>query len=441
MTAGNPSYHEIAVSSGDAWNVVASGRTIPDHHITRMLAFLGSGAEQDLVHTAYAGGGTGLFDEMRGIVERLVLVGTDGAGRRLRRRRFDATADELIRDVDAIYLLERPSGADTLRFIVLDIRAGDDESPGGYQGVLVCKREDFSRVHRELAMGGSGGALWRGTAIEDSDPILAIAERDYTFAPALLRQLRTEVVDFLRGEVADRLREWDVPAKRGIVLFGDPGNGKTVLTRICAKHALEAGMNVVIIEGRRRSRLSYDRGSMGLGDELRRAAARAPALLLFEDIDLHCEGRTQSQAQPHVLGPDSQQPLAELLDFLDGVEPNHGYVLLASTNHLESLDRALRRPGRIDVEIEIANPNREQRGAALQRMLWAGPRPAPDPGIAAELLGGASFADLAEVVRRYKIAAASAADGEPGRLLEEEAKVFIRERDLSFGVDDAPTTP
>src|SRR5205823_112377 len=122
----------------------------------------------------------------------------------------------------------------------------------------------------------------------------------------------------LEGEVARQLRKWGVPAKRGVVLFGEPGNGKTVLTRICAKHALASGINVVIVEGKRRSVYSYDRSTMGIGDELRRGAAAGPSLLVFEDIDLHCQARQESEA-PASLAWSSREDnaLAEILDFLD----------------------------------------------------------------------------------------------------------------------------
>jgi len=439
VTDGRPIVKEILVPAGESWRDLAAGRDIPDNHVARVLTFLGSTVREDLVHTSYAGGAHGLLDQedVADIVERLVLVGVDGAGRALRRRNFEVTAEELVQDVDSIYLCETTiPDRGTLRYVLIDIRPGGDGSPRPYEATLICRRDDFEAVYRHLGIGGSGGAVWRGAGMEDRSSFLELEPSDYAFDSEMLTLLRRETIEFLKGEAASRLREWGVPAKRGIVLWGDPGNGKTLLTRVCARFALEAGMNVVIIEGRRRSRRSFDPSAMGLGDELRVAAARAPALLIFEDIDLHCGTRGES-ADASGGGREQQKPLAELLDFLDGIEPTEGYVLLASTNDLESLDRALLRSGRIDVEIKVDNPTREQRVTALGKALALGPTPAPSLEGVVDLLEGTSFADVAEVARRFKIAAAAEGCAALDNCLLDAAVSVLRDQRRLGGGDEA----
>lgn len=418
---------ETAISAGASWSEIAR-RDIPDHQIARILTFLGSSAKEDIVHTSYHGDSEP-FDEMDDIAERLVLVGADGGGRRLRRKKFDVSADELGRDFDAIYLCEALVDAvSPLRYVVIDIQAGGEDSPRPHDAVLMCKRGDFQEVYAHLGIGGSGGALWRGAAAEDQAPILALDERDYVFDARVVADLVHETVDFLQGEVAARLREWGVPAKHGIILYGEPGNGKTVLTRLCAKHVLEAHMNVVIIEGRRQSARSWDRDVMGLGDQLRRAAARGPALLILEDIDLHCERRPEAASSDQSVQRDERPELAEVLDFLDGFDRTDGYVLVTSTNDLDRLDPALRRAGRIDRAISIEAPDVAQRLEALKKAVASGPKPAPNPERAAGLLDGVSFADLAEVARRYKMTAAIDPDCVTQEVFEEAAEDLMRER-------------
>lgn len=419
------------IAAGRSWEQI-TGRRLPDHHIARILTFLRSTSGEDLVSVKYYGP-EGLFDEMGDIYERLVFIGEDGAGTELRRKKFEVTVDELSRDFDAIYLCQSlRADASGVRYVVLDIGSEDFDRK---DATLVCRRDEFSTVYEHLEIGGSGTGLWRGAVREDPSTILSLDEAEYVFGDQLVADLVRETVDFLRGDVAARLRAWKVPAKRGILLFGPPGNGKTVLTRLCAKHVLEAGMTVVIIEGRRRSRMSFDRASMGVGDELRRAAARGPALLVLEDIDLHCK-RRQGSLSADVVGQHEENPaLAEILDFLDGFDKTEGYVLLASTNYVDRLDPALRRTGRIDREISIDFPPATQRVQALQRFLGSGPSPPPNPTQVAELLDGASFADLAEVVKRYKLIAAWNADLRLHEVLETATHAFMRERTLITTVD------
>ena len=429
---------EGTIRTGESWRDIAGGHEIPDHHVSRVLTFLGSTVEGDLIHTTYTPGSP--MGEEEDVVERMVLVGADGAGRRLRRRRFEVGADELLIDVDAIYLCQATGDrGQGVRYVIVDIRPRDDIGTGSSDAVLVCRHSEFKAVAALLKVGGSGGSIWRGASLEESSPILSLHEENYVFDPALLSRLRHETVGFLRGDVAETLRNWGVPPKNGIVLYGEPGNGKTILTRICAKYALEAGMDVAIIEGRRQSRVSRSRDVLGIGDELRRAAARSPALLIFEDIDLHCQKRGASDVGAANPQAESQQPLAEILDFLDGVEPTDGYVLLASTNVVKDLDQALIRPGRIDVTVEVQQPTAEQRAEALARMVDAGPQPVPDPSRAADLLVGVSFAALAEVSRRYKVAAAHNPKGSSRDQLEQAAEAFMREREqMQWGEADLP---
>jgi SpoVK/Ycf46/Vps4 family AAA+-type ATPase len=280
-------------------------------------------------------------------------------------------------------------------------------------------------------MGGRGGAVWRGSSTEDADTFLSIDEQTFTIPDGLLERLVGETIDYLDGPSAALLRKWGEPAKRGVVLYGPPGNGKTVLTRLCAQRALVRDMNVVIIEGRRRSRATFDRDAMGLGDELRRAVSRGRALLVFEDIDLHCARRHANEDNYRERDAAAQnEELSELLDFLDGVEPTEGYALLATTNYIDRLDPALRRTGRIDVEIEIAAPTQPLREAALAKMLQRGPNPVPDPSVIAPILNGFSFSDLAEAVRRYKILAANYMHAKPQDLLLTAAEDLVRERSV-----------
>lgn len=427
------------IRAGSTWSELTGVDKLHDDDITRIMAFLGATSEDELVNSRWYGWANtdNLDEKYEDVVERLVLVGVDGAGRTLRRERYDSSAEELIDSIDSIFLCEIPLvGGGSLRYCVTDISSGDNKSYVSQRSnALLCRRADFDAVYRKLRIGGYGGSVWRGSHTENADRYVNLKVDEYEFPEGFVNRLIADTVFFLQGEIAARLREWGVPAKRGVLLHGAPGNGKTILTRICAKSALAQGMNVVIIEGKRRSRQSTGGDTMGVGDELRQGAARGPSLLIFEDIDLHCQRRQEPIQQDGkaiqiqaVVRED--QALAELLDFLDGVEPTAGYVLLATTNYPEDLDPALRRSGRLDLEVEVSPPTRAQVEAVLRRLIRLGPQPMPDVAAAADYLDGASFADIAETTRRYKILAASGDCGAPADCLVSAAQDLARERGL-----------
>lgn len=134
-----------------------------------------------------------------------------------------------------------------------------------------------------------------------------------------------------------------VPYRRGYLLYGPPGNGKSSLVFALASE-LNRDLAVVSL------------ASPSLTDDLLRAAlARMPAnaILLFEDIDGVFNQR-------HPVRSDMKVTFSGLLNALDGVATADGRIMFVTTNFIERLDEALIRPGRIDVRLQIGNPNREQ---------------------------------------------------------------------------------
>lgn len=402
------------VPCGERWEALV-GSNFPAHEISRIKTFLNGTGVDDLVYTDWYGTQHGVLGEAEDLVEQLVIVGADGAGRRLRRGSYRVDASKLLEDVQSAYLCKRKveSGAE-IRYVLFDhtreknpARRGEGGSP-----LLICRRDEFLNVAAELGMGGgAGGTLWRGEREGETKDLLDLDESAYSFADGLLSRVFENTVGFLTGPAAERLLAWDVAPRRGVILHGRPGNGKTVLSRLMAKRALEAGLNVVILD-------AYAL-SGGVGEALNLAASRAPALILMDDIDVFCGQRStedaaegarpaiQRSAAPFRRAmsslPHAQKFLADMLEFLDGIEVVKGYVLLTTTNDLNGLDPALIRSGRLDVHIGVNGPSREQREVLLRSSIRHRSVNSPSTTSAAEVLDGCSYSDIAEVAKRYKI--------------------------------------
>ena len=182
--------------------------------------------------------------------------------------------------------------------------------------------------------------------------------------------------------------------KRGILLFGPPGTGKTHTVRYLLSQS--PGTTVVLLSG----------GSLQFIHEAAKVArAHQPAIVVLEDCDLIAEDRS--------FGPMAKPLLFEVLDALDGIDSDADVAFLLTTNRVEQLERALtQRPGRVDLAAEIPLPDEQGRRALVR--LYAGPL-FSDGAVDAVARGSegttASFAK--ELVRRAVLLAA-AAGSDPG---------------------------
>ncbi|WP_407569746.1 AAA family ATPase [Deinococcus altitudinis] len=154
-------------------------------------------------------------------------------------------------------------------------------------------------------------------------------------------------------------REWyqemGIPYRRGYLLHGPPGNGKSSLV---AAVAGAMGLNICVLN-LATPELSDERLQSLLSNLPRRA------LLLLEDIDAVFVGRERRTETVKL-------SFAGLLNALDGVAAGEGRVCFLTTNHPEHLDPALVRPGRADLHLHVANASREQVAGMLERFFPQG---------------------------------------------------------------------
>jgi len=141
-------------------------------------------------------------------------------------------------------------------------------------------------------------------------------------------------------------------APKGVLLYGAPGTGKTLLARAVAA---ESRVHFIHLNGPEIMRKFYGESEAKLREVFEEAARRAPAILFIDEIDAVAPKRAE------VVGDVEKRVVAQLLSLMDGFVSRGQVVVIGATNIPEVLDPALRRPGRFDREIEIGVPNTQAR--------------------------------------------------------------------------------
>ncbi|TBU24659.1 P-loop containing nucleoside triphosphate hydrolase protein [Dichomitus squalens] len=241
------------------------------------------------------------------------------------------------------------------------------------QLVLQAKKEyEAEAVHRIQIYFADSHGCWRWTDSRHKRPMSSIV-----LNPGVKEMLLSDTKDFLKSEkwYADR----GIPFRRGYLLYGVPGSGKSSLIHAIAGELM---LDIYVVS------LSSSWVNDGT---LTTLMGRVPArcIVLLEDLDAaftrstsrdgsstgNPDGKSEEKAaeqttttssssrrtrQKEQLSDVNTLTLSGLLNALDGVAASEGRLLFATTNHLERLDPALSRPGRMDVWIEFKNASKWQ---------------------------------------------------------------------------------
>ena len=206
-------------------------------------------------------------------------------------------------------------------------------------------------------------------------------------------------------EVVERVRELiELPLKhpelfrklgieppKGVLLYGPPGCGKTLLAKAVAT---ESDAYFIAINGPEIMSKYYGESEQRLREIFEEARKNAPAIIFIDEIDSIAPKREE------VIGEVEKRVVAQLLTLMDGLQERGKIVVIGATNRIEAVDPALRRPGRFDREIEIPMPNKQGRLEILQIHTRNVPL-AEDVNLAklAEMTHGFTGADLAALVK------------------------------------------
>ncbi|NDF27481.1 MAG: AAA family ATPase [Nitrosopumilaceae archaeon] len=148
-----------------------------------------------------------------------------------------------------------------------------------------------------------------------------------------------------------------IEAPKGVLLYGPPGTGKTLLAKAVAG---ETNSHFTAISGPEIMGKHYGESEERLREIFKQAEENTPSIIFIDEIDSIAPKRDE------VTGEVEKRIVSQLLTLMDGMTARGKVIVIAATNRPDSIDPALRRPGRFDREIEIGIPDEEGRLEILQ---------------------------------------------------------------------------
>jgi ribosome biogenesis ATPase len=217
-----------------------------------------------------------------------------------------------------------------------------------------------------------------------------------------LEEIRSELEMSLVQPILQRelFEQVGIHSPAGILLFGPPGCGKTLVAKAIAN---QAGANFISIKGPELLDKYVGESEKAVRQVFARAAAASPCIIFFDELDALCprrQGDGGNQAGERVVN--------QLLTEMDGVGERKQIYVVGATNRPDMIDGAMLRPGRLDKLLYVALPDPKGRASILHAATRKTPLAADVDLVrigADERCGGFSGADLASLVREAAIAA------------------------------------
>ena len=219
-----------------------------------------------------------------------------------------------------------------------------------------------------------------------------------------LAEVREELLHNFLTPIANpaKFRRLGLEVPAGVLFFGPPGCGKTLLAKALAN---QSGANFISVKGPELLNMYVGESESKVRQVFARARASTPCMIFFDELDALCPRRGMTEGGSGV----SERVVNQFLTELDGLEIRRDVYIVAATNRLELIDEAMLRPGRLGKLLYVPLPIKEERVSILKALTRNIAIDQSSGGVDLEAIGrsdrteGFSGADLAALVREAGI--------------------------------------